>query len=84
MASYEVERAFRRVAERILNRPITEHELRRITDAYERAPGTTIDRAIRGLSTGLNESEGGIRSKAASSDDVSRLMQDLQTVLDKK
>ena len=81
MASYEVESAFRRVAETFLKRQVTDLELGRIIEGYERSVGSTFDRAIQGLAFGGRETEGNIRAIAASSDDAQRVMIDLQNFL---
>jgi hypothetical protein len=84
MASYREQQAFRTAAKRVANREISEQELRAIVDAYEKALGSTRDKAIRGIAKGLGESEQSVRDKCAASDDADRDMRDLQDVLDGK
>jgi hypothetical protein len=84
MASWELERAFKTAAEKVLNRSVTDQELRRIVEGYERASGGVFDRAIRGIADGTNTSESQVRAKTAGSDDANRVMQDLKTILDQQ
>lgn len=84
MASNRELQAFRTAAKRVARREITEQELRTIVEGYERAIGSTRDRAIRGIAKGLNESEQSVREKCAASDDADRDMRDLQNALDGK
>jgi hypothetical protein len=80
---YEIKLALRKAAEALVKRRITEAELGRLYQLYLQETGTDYQRAVKSLSRFSQFTEAQIVEKRSTSDDLDRLMSDLQDKLGK-
>jgi len=80
----EIKRLLKEAAEKLIGRRLTDAEVAGLYRAYEAESGTLYEKAIKALSKTASFSERQIREKAASSDNLDRLMQDLKREAEKR
>ena len=79
---FEIKRMLREAAEKLLGKRLTEQEISSLYRFYLEASGSSYNKAVESLSKFSQLSKSQIIEKRSSSDDLDRVMRDLERKLD--